>query len=131
MASAPSCVFACGCPMASVAPMRSAKSVQMRFMTCPPRVIRSEETHLNDCTKVSAHPNVSTDTIVQSPRRMFLRKLSTMKAIGWLPPAVLIAASVLALYGAAQSQPAIKRTDLQRHDLSVPGREVIQVLVEF
>jgi hypothetical protein len=27
--------------------------------------------------------------------------------------------------------PGIKRTDLQRHDRSVPGREVIQVLVEF
>jgi quercetin dioxygenase-like cupin family protein len=31
----------------------------------------------------------------------------------------------------ALAQPGIKRTDLQRHDLSVPGREVIQVLVEF
>ena len=27
--------------------------------------------------------------------------------------------------------PGIKRTDLQRNDLSIPGREVIQVLVEF
>ena len=27
--------------------------------------------------------------------------------------------------------PGITRTDLQRHDLSVPGRKVIQVLVEF
>ena len=28
-------------------------------------------------------------------------------------------------------QPGTKRTDLQRHDLSVPGREVIQVRVDF
>jgi quercetin dioxygenase-like cupin family protein len=28
-------------------------------------------------------------------------------------------------------QPGVKRTDLQRHDLSVPGREVIQVRVDF
>jgi quercetin dioxygenase-like cupin family protein len=28
-------------------------------------------------------------------------------------------------------QPAVKRTDLQRHDLSVPGREVVQVIVEL
>jgi quercetin dioxygenase-like cupin family protein len=42
----------------------------------------------------------------------------------------LIAASVV-VYGAAQSQPAITRTNLQQQDLSVPGREVIQVLVEF
>jgi quercetin dioxygenase-like cupin family protein len=33
---------------------------------------------------------------------------------------------------AAQAQlPGTKRTELQRHDLSVPGREVIQVRVEF
>ena len=28
-------------------------------------------------------------------------------------------------------QPAIKRTDLQRHDLGVPGREVVQVRVDI
>ena len=28
-------------------------------------------------------------------------------------------------------QPAIERTDLQRHDLGVPGREVVQVRVDF
>lgn len=31
----------------------------------------------------------------------------------------------------AQQWEGIKRTDLQRHDLSAPGREMIQVLVEF
>jgi quercetin dioxygenase-like cupin family protein len=36
------------------------------------------------------------------------------------------------LAGDAQAPPpGIKRTDLQREDLSAPGREVIQVLVEF
>jgi quercetin dioxygenase-like cupin family protein len=43
--------------------------------------------------------------------------------------AALIVASALAPHVA--QAPGIKRTDLQRHDLSVPGREVIQVLVEF
>src|SRR3982751_5150499 len=28
-------------------------------------------------------------------------------------------------------QPATKRTDLQQHDLSAPGREVVQVRVDF
>ena len=28
-------------------------------------------------------------------------------------------------------QPGLKRTDLQRHDLSVPGREVVQARVEL
>src|SRR5262250_1294034 len=31
----------------------------------------------------------------------------------------------------AAQQPASQRTDLQRHDLSVPGREVVQVRVDF
>jgi len=44
--------------------------------------------------------------------------------------AVIIAAGVLALH-AAQAQQGIKRTDLQQHDLSAPGREVIQVRVDF
>jgi quercetin dioxygenase-like cupin family protein len=44
---------------------------------------------------------------------------------------VLIAASAVTLYGAVHPQPPITRTDLQRQDLSVPGREVIQVLVGF
>jgi quercetin dioxygenase-like cupin family protein len=45
--------------------------------------------------------------------------------------AVLIVAGALALR-VAQAQPTgSKRTDLQRHDLSAPGREVIQVRVDF
>jgi quercetin dioxygenase-like cupin family protein len=53
-----------------------------------------------------------------------------MKATRIPAVAVLIVASGLALYG-ARAQPGIKRTDLQRHDLSVPGREVVQVRVEL
>jgi quercetin dioxygenase-like cupin family protein len=44
---------------------------------------------------------------------------------------VLIAASVLALRVAQAQQAGTKRTDLQRHDLSAPGREVVQVRVDF
>ena len=32
---------------------------------------------------------------------------------------------------AMAQQPGTKRTDLQRHDLSVPGREVVEVRVDF
>jgi quercetin dioxygenase-like cupin family protein len=42
----------------------------------------------------------------------------------------LIAGSVLAA-SAAQAQTGIKRTDLQRHDLSAPGREAVQVRVDI
>jgi quercetin dioxygenase-like cupin family protein len=45
--------------------------------------------------------------------------------------AALIVASGLTLYVARAQQPGIKRTDLQRHDLSVAGREVIQTRVEL
>jgi hypothetical protein len=45
--------------------------------------------------------------------------------------AALIVASALAPHVARAQARGITRTDLQRHDLSVPGREVIQVLVEF
>ena len=45
--------------------------------------------------------------------------------------AVLIVASGLALNVAQSQQPGIKRTDLLRHELSVPGRLAIQVRVDF
>jgi quercetin dioxygenase-like cupin family protein len=53
-----------------------------------------------------------------------------MKATGILAVAVPIVAVGLALHAArAQQQPAFARADLQRHDLSAPGREVVQVRV--
>ena len=45
--------------------------------------------------------------------------------------AALIVGSGLALHGALAQQPGIKRTDLQQHDLSIPGREAVQVIVEI
>jgi quercetin dioxygenase-like cupin family protein len=46
--------------------------------------------------------------------------------------AVLMSAvTALALHVASAQQPGVNRTDLQQHDLSVPGREVIQVRVEL
>jgi quercetin dioxygenase-like cupin family protein len=43
----------------------------------------------------------------------------------------LIIGSGLALYVAAAQPSGIRRTELQRHDLSVAGREVVQVRVDF
>ena len=54
-----------------------------------------------------------------------------MKATRNMVAAVLIAGSGLALHVTQAQQPGIKRTDVQRHDLDVPGREVIQVRVDF
>lgn len=44
--------------------------------------------------------------------------------------AVLVLVALAPEVSRAQ-QPGTKRTELQRHDLSVPGREVIQVVVEL
>lgn len=41
------------------------------------------------------------------------------------------ALAVVSLHLARAQQPGIKRTELQRHDLGVRGREVIQVRVEL
>ena len=54
-----------------------------------------------------------------------------MKTARIMTLAVLIVGSGLVLQVARAQQPAVKRTDLQRHDLSVPGREAVQVRVDF
>ena len=54
-----------------------------------------------------------------------------MKTARIMTLAVLIVGSGLVLQVARAQQPGVKRTDLQRHDLSVPGREVVQVRVDL
>jgi quercetin dioxygenase-like cupin family protein len=54
-----------------------------------------------------------------------------MKAIRISAIAVLIVGSGLALLVVRAQAPGIKRTDLQQYDLSVPGREVVQVRVDI
>ena len=56
--------------------------------------------------------------------------MSTMKNLQIAAMAVLVAGAVLAPFG-AQAQNGVTRTDLQRHDLSAPGREAIQVRVDL
>src|SRR5437879_11480506 len=54
-----------------------------------------------------------------------------MKTILIIAVAALAVGSALSLDVTSAQQPGTKRTDLQRHDLSAPGREVIQVRVDF
>ncbi len=54
-----------------------------------------------------------------------------MKAARITGAVALMVGSGLALHGAPVQQPGTRRTELQRHDLGVPGREVIQVRVEL
>jgi quercetin dioxygenase-like cupin family protein len=54
-----------------------------------------------------------------------------MKTTRIMAVAIVIISCGLALHLAQAKQAGSKRTDLQRHDLSVPGREVIQVRVDF
>ena len=51
---------------------------------------------------------------------------ATLVIVSALTPSLVPAQSVMLV-----QPPGIKRTDLMRNDLSAPGREVIQVLVEF
>lgn len=54
-----------------------------------------------------------------------------MKTSRTLVPAILVVAGALALHSVSAQQQGVKRTELQRYDLSVPGREVIQVRVDL
>ena len=59
-------------------------------------------------------------------------QMKTMRAIGTtLAMALLISGSGLAPEMAQAQQTGIKRTDLQRHDLSAPGYEAVQVRVDI
>lgn len=55
------------------------------------------------------------------------RHLRTLRV---LSSAVLLAANLFTLPAAA-AQAGVTRTDLQRHDLSAPGREAVQVRVDL
>jgi quercetin dioxygenase-like cupin family protein len=58
-----------------------------------------------------------------------------VRVMGAAGAVAMIAASGLVLHVAQAQKPAqppgIHRIDLQRHDLSVPGREVVQTIVEI
>ena len=54
-----------------------------------------------------------------------------MKTIRIMAVAALIAGSGLALHVTQAQQPKVTRTDLQRHDLSASGHEVVQARVEL
>ena len=54
-----------------------------------------------------------------------------MRATLFMGVAVLIVGSGSTPHVAQAQQPGTRRTDLQRHDLSAPGREVVQVRVDF
>jgi quercetin dioxygenase-like cupin family protein len=54
-----------------------------------------------------------------------------MKTTQLIAIAALLAGSGLVLHMAQAQIPGITRTDLQRHELSAPGREVIQVRIDL
>jgi len=54
-----------------------------------------------------------------------------MNAVRITGAALLIAGIALAQHTVQAHGPGLRRTDLQRHDLSVPGREVVQARVEL
>ena len=54
-----------------------------------------------------------------------------MRTLLILAVAVMIMGGAVALQVTPAQQTGSKRTDLQRHDLSAPGREVVQTIVEL
>jgi quercetin dioxygenase-like cupin family protein len=54
-----------------------------------------------------------------------------MKATRIIAAMTLVVASGLTVNAASAQQQGVKRTELQRHDLSAPGREMIQVRVDL
>lgn len=54
-----------------------------------------------------------------------------MKMSRIMAAALLIVGSGLVLHAANAQQPGIQRTDLVRHDLSMPGRETVQARVDL
>lgn len=54
-----------------------------------------------------------------------------MKSARLIAAAAVVAASGMGLYMAQAQLPGVTRTDLQRHDLSVPGREVVQARIDI
>ena len=54
-----------------------------------------------------------------------------MKRTHGIAVAAVLVGTSLGVHVARAQQSGIKRTDLQQHDLSIPGREVIQVRVDF
>jgi quercetin dioxygenase-like cupin family protein len=60
-----------------------------------------------------------------------MKTTRTLAAVALIVASVLAPSVVMAQSAVLVQPPGIKRTDLMRNDLSVPGREVIQVLVEF
>jgi quercetin dioxygenase-like cupin family protein len=63
-----------------------------------------------------------------SNKELNMSKLNKMQIMAM---AALVAGAVLAPPGVQAQQSGVTRTDLQRHDLSAPGREAIQVRVDL
>jgi quercetin dioxygenase-like cupin family protein len=79
-----------------------------------------------ECDKLSLSRSPETALSLSLTRRGFLANATRILAI-----AVLIVGTGLALHVTQAQQTGIGRIDVLRHDLGVPGREVIQVRVDF
>jgi quercetin dioxygenase-like cupin family protein len=54
-----------------------------------------------------------------------------MKPLKLISMAMLIAGGISMSHDVQAQQPGTRRVELQRHDLSIPGREVVQLRVDF
>jgi quercetin dioxygenase-like cupin family protein len=54
-----------------------------------------------------------------------------MRRTPFIAAAALVALGALALHAQSARQPGTRRTELQRHDLGITGREVVQARIEL
>jgi len=79
----------------------------------------------NSSPKNSAPRSARCESRIERMKGIFMKATRIIAAVA------LIAAGVLALHAALAQQVGARRIDLQRHDLSVTGREVVQTIVEL
>src|SRR5829696_476861 len=78
--------------------------------------------------KRSSSSAVSPPVTDLNPKELDMTNVKKMQIVAM---AALVAAAVLAPLGAQAQQNGVTRTDLQRQDISAPGREAIQVRVDL
>lgn len=81
-------------------------------------------------TDVVVGGNMRKDTVQTHSPRLLRPSRGGLQA-GWIACVWIVGAIALMLDSVSAQQSGVKRTELQRYDLSVPGREVIQVRVDL
>jgi quercetin dioxygenase-like cupin family protein len=97
----------------------------------PGRTLRRMGAARTLCSRTPCRLQITSAGTLITRFRFEGRKEVRMKTTRIVAIAALIATTGLALHVGQAQQVGARRIDLQRHDLSVPGREVVQTIVEL